>query len=139
MLVALTIWPLTATTPLGTGIALDEAAGVGVSAEAITGVGVAAGVEVAAGVSAGAGVGVALTVIALAVRPAFASPRPVTLTESPASSVPVTEVDEVSATGTDEPLEASVNPYGVESATVPVRVVLVAAAADMDTVNAVRE
>lgn len=143
--VALTIWPLTATTPLGTGIALDEAEGVGVSAAATTGVGVAAGVgdsagvAVASGVSAGAGVGVALTVIALAVRPASALPSPVTLTESPASSVPVTEVDDASATGTDEPLETSVNPYGVESAIVPLSVVLVAAAADRETVDAVIE
>ena len=91
------------------------------------------------GVGAGAGVGVALTVIAVAVRPAVALPRPVTLTESPASSVPVTEVDEVSATGTDEPFEASVKPYGVESATVPLKVVLAAFASDTETVEAVIE
>jgi hypothetical protein len=126
---------------VGTGIALADAVGAGVVADAPVGVGVAVGAAVGAGVGAsvGAGVGVALTVIALAVRPASALPRPVTLTESPASSVPESEVDDVSATGTDEPLEARVKPYGAESATVPLSVVLLAAVAERDTVEAVIE
>jgi hypothetical protein len=136
VVVALAICPLTAMTPLGTGIVpADDAVAAG------AGVAVAAGVGVGAGVGEGvaAGAGVALTVIAVAVNPALALPRPATLTASPTTSVPDTVVEDVRATGTEAPPDESIKPYAVDSAIVPVRVVLVACALESETVAAVME